>query len=91
MADIRCVKNFNESNNCVTSFGTAKTKIKIVRIDLKSTFLYIMQLMSEKFLQRHSKNFKNKFLASKYDELFPTFSACLYIPRLHLFYSTLYL
>ena len=44
--------------------------------------------MSEKFSQRHSKNVKNKSLASKYSELFPTFSACHYLPRLHLFYST---
>ena len=29
-----------------------------------------MQLISEKFSQRHSKNFKNKSLASKYSELF---------------------
>ena len=38
-ADVRCVKNFSEYNNCVASFGTAKRKIKIVRINLKSTFL----------------------------------------------------
>ena len=38
MADIRCVKNFIECNNCVASFETAKRKIKIVRINLKSTF-----------------------------------------------------
>ena len=48
MADLRCVKNFSECNNCVASFGTAKGKIKIVRINLKSTFFsYIMQLMSD--------------------------------------------
>ena len=47
MADIRCVKNFSERKNCVASFGTAKRKIKTVRINLKSTFFsYIMQLMS---------------------------------------------
>ena len=38
IANIRCVKNFSECNNCVASFGTAKGKIKIVRINLKSTF-----------------------------------------------------
>ena len=31
-------KNFSECNNCVASFGTAKRKIKIVRINLKLTF-----------------------------------------------------
>ena len=39
MTDIRCVKNFSGCNNCVASFGTAKRKIKIVRINLKSTFV----------------------------------------------------
>ena len=34
--------------------------------------------MSEKVLQRHSKNFRNKSLASKHSELFPTFSASHY-------------
>ena len=29
---------FSERNNCVASFGTAKRKIKIVRINLISTF-----------------------------------------------------
>ena len=38
IADIRCVKNFSECNNCVASFGTAKRKIKTVRINLKSPF-----------------------------------------------------
>ena len=38
IADIRCVKNFNECDNCVESFETAKRKIKIVKINLKSTF-----------------------------------------------------
>ena len=36
----------------------------------RSYTLLIMQLMSEKFLQIHSKNFKNKSLASKYSVLF---------------------
>ena len=84
IAGIRCVKNISECNNCAVSIGTAKRKIKIVRINLKSTLL-----MSEKFLQRHSKSFKNKSLASKYSELFPTFSECHNLPTLHLFYSTL--
>ena len=38
IADNRCVKNFSERKNCVASFGTAKRNIKIVRINLKSTF-----------------------------------------------------
>ena len=38
IAGIRCVKNFSECINCVASFETAKRKIKIVRINLKSTF-----------------------------------------------------
>ena len=51
------VLRFSECNNCVASFGTAKRKIRIVGINLKSIFSYIMQLMSEKFIDRHSKNF----------------------------------
>ena len=35
---VRFVKNFSECNNCVASFLTAKGTIKIVRINLKSTF-----------------------------------------------------
>ena len=49
IADLRCVKNFSDCKNCVASFGTTTRKINIVRINLKSTFSYIMQLMSESF------------------------------------------
>ena len=38
MADIRCVKYFSECNNCVANYGTARRKIKTVRMNLKSTF-----------------------------------------------------
>ena len=38
---IKCVKNFSECNNCVASFGTAKRKIKIVRINLRNQLFFV--------------------------------------------------
>ena len=35
--------------------------------------------MSEKSLQRQSKNFKNKSLASKYSELFPALAPIIFL------------
>ena len=61
-----------------------RKRLKIVRINLKSTFPYIMRLTSERFLQIHSNNFKNKSLASKYSECFPNISSFHYLPTLHL-------
>ena len=34
-------QNFSECKNCVASFETTKRKIKIVRINLKSTFFFV--------------------------------------------------
>ena len=41
IVDIRCVNNLSECKNCVANLGPAKRKIKIVGINLKSTFFGI--------------------------------------------------
>ena len=40
IADIRCVKNFSECNNCAQALEQQR-EIKIARINLKSTFIFV--------------------------------------------------
>ena len=65
IADIKCVRKFSDSKNCVASFGTAKKRLKLSE-STEINFFVCNAVDVGKVCERHSKKFKNKSLASKY-------------------------